>query len=368
LNISYEVIVVGGGAIGAACARELARAGRKVLVLERGTDEGASWRAAAGMLAPQIEAAEDDPLFPLGLAGRDRYAGLARELEACTGIAIQYWRKGIARLAIEENDVGPLQSRVAWQRARGIEAEWLSEGEVRVRWPWLGPNHGALWAPREAALDPSRLVSALLEDAKRAGAEILTESVRGIERKGDRATGVVGSSKTYLAEEIVIAAGAWGSRLEGLPRPIPVVPVRGQMAAFPWPAGLPPAIVYGSHVYVVARANEAIAGSTMEHAGFHPEVTAEGIHAIVTGARALLPALATAKVSRTWAGLRPVTPDGCPIVGKEPMVEGLWYATGHGRNGILLAAITGILLTQLMSGHPAEHDVHPMRPERFFRW
>jgi glycine oxidase len=368
LNTSYEVIVVGGGAIGSACARELARAGRKVLLLERGTDEGASWRAAAGMLAPQIEAAEDDPLFPIGLAARDRYAGLARELEASTGIAIHYWQKGIVRLAIEENEVAPLQSRVTWQRARAIEAEWLSEREVRVRWPWLGPNHGALWAPGEAALDPSRLVAALLEDAKHAGAEILTESVRGIARRGDRATGVVGTSQTYPAEEIVIAAGAWGSRLEGLPRPLPVVPVRGQMAAFPWPAGVPPGIVYGSHVYVVARANQAIAGSTMEHAGFHPEVTEEGIYAIVTGARELLPDLATVRVSRTWAGLRPVTPDGCPIVGKDPTVEGLWYATGHGRNGILLAGITGVLLTQLMNGQAAELDVHPMRPERFFRW
>lgn len=368
MTISVEVIVIGGGAIGAACARELARAGRQVLLLERGTDEGASWRAAAGMLAPQIEAAEGDPLFELAVAGRERYAALAIELRENTGIDIQFWQQGIVRLATVETDVAPLQSRAAWQRKRGHAAEWIERNEVRSRWPWLGPSYGALWAPNEAALDPVSLVRALIEDARIAGAKIHTDRVASIERQGNRVTGVAGEEKKYSAKHVVIAGGAWAPSIAGLPRPLPVVPVRGQMMAYPWPAGIERGIVFGRHVYLVARGSEAIAGSTMEHAGFDAKVTSKGMDFIRNGVSELCPALRGVEATRSWAGLRPVTPDGLPILGGEPLTEGLWYATGHGRNGILLAAISGLLIAQLVSGgQPGEH-LRPMRPERFFSW
>ena len=368
MNTTTEVIVVGGGAIGAACARELARSGRQVMVLERGTDEGAAWRAAAGMLAPQIEAGENDPLFELGIAGRERYATLACELKESTGIDIQFWQPGIVRLATDEADVSHLQSRAAWQQKKGHLSEWLDAREVGIRWPWLGPGHGALWAPREAALDPSRLVHALLEDARRAGARVQTDQVRGIERQGDRVTGVLGAERKYSADHVVIAAGAWVAHLSGVPRPLPVVPVRGQMTAFPWPGGIERGIVYGSHVYLVARGDEAIAGSTMEHAGFSAQVTPDGLRVIVNGAIRLCPALQEIEATRSWAGLRPMTPDGLPIVGQEPLSEGLWYATGHGRNGILLAAISGSLIAGLINGDQPEEALRAMRPERFYSW
>lgn len=367
MDIISEVIVVGGGAIGAACARELARSGRQVLVLEPGTDEGASWRAAAGMLAPQIEAGKDDPLFDLGIAGRQRYASLAGELRENTGIDIHFWQEGIARLAVVESDVKALRSRVAWQRERGHRVEWVEQAEAHARWPWMGPGHGALWAPDEAALEPAALVRALLEDACLAGARIVSDRVTGIDRQGNRVTGVTGFGSKYSCDHVVIAAGAWAPAISGLPRPMPIVPVRGQMAAFPWPAGVQPGIVYGSHVYLVARGGEAIAGSTMENAGFDSRVTREGLKTILEGAVQLCPALEGAEVRRTWAGLRPMTPDGLPILGKEPGVDGLWYATGHGRNGILLAAISGFFIAQLVNGQ-APSFAPAMRPDRFFNW
>ncbi len=337
-------------------------------MLERGTDQGAAWRAAAGMLAPQIEAGEDDPLFEFGLAGRERYGELANALRETTGIDIQFWQEGIARLAVSEGEVTELKSRVAWQRQQGHLSDWFDADEVKSRWPWLGPSHGALWAAREAALHPANLVGALLKDATLAGATIRTESVTAVERRGDRVTGVTGRETRYGAEQVVIAAGAWAAGLEGLPRPLPIVPVRGQMASFPWPEGIERGIVYGGHTYLVARGNEAVAGSTMEHAGFDSEVTASGLASIFTGAAALCPALAGLEVTRTWAGLRPVSPDGRPIVGAEPLLPGLWYATGHGRNGILLAAITGQLVSRLVNGEEQEEDLRVMRPDRFFNW
>jgi glycine oxidase len=144
--------------------------------------------------------------------------------------------------------------------------------------------------------------------------------------------------------------------------------VRGQMAALPWPAGTRRAIIYGSGGYLVARGVEAIAGSTMEYAGFHSEVTSAGLARIFAAATALCPTLTSAEVRRTWAGLRPMTPDGLPIIGAEPRLQGLWYATGHGRNGILLAGLTGLLVKQLMTGEPTAEDIAPFSPTRFWRW
>jgi glycine oxidase len=181
-------------------------------------------------------------------------------------------------------------------------------------------------------------------------------------------TGVTGSRDRYAAGDVVVAAGAWSGTIEGMPRPIAVAPVRGQMAAFPWPNAARRAIVYGRGGYLVARGEEAIAGSTMEYAGFQPEVTSAGLARVFAAVTELCPTLTRAEVRRTWAGLRPVTPDGLPIIGAEPRLQGLWYATGHGRNGILLAGLTGLLVKQLLGGEPAAENLEPFSPARFWKW
>lgn len=367
MTVKSEVIIIGAGAIGAACARELALGGHQVTVLEAGAGDAAGWQAAGGMLAPQIEAHAGDLLFDLGLAGRERYQALAGPLLEATGIDIGLWREGIARVAADEDEVGELRQRVAWQRQQGHVCDWFDEEEVKARWPWLGPAPGALWAPHEGALEPARLVAALRADAVRAGAAVREDKVHAVQRRGDRVTGAVGRER-YVAEHVVIAAGAWSGVLEGLPRPLPVVPIRGQMAALPWPEGIERAIVVARDCYLIKRGAEAVAGSTMEHAGFDASVTPAGLAHIFASVSALCPALAGLDVIRTWAGLRPVTPDGLPILGREPDLEGLWYATGHGRNGILLAGITGLIIAQLVGGATPEEDLTAFRPERFYNW
>lgn len=367
MTTNYDVIVIGGGAVGSACAWELAVAGRSVLVLERDRPAGEGWRAAAGMLAPQVEAEEEDPLFELGLAGRARVAELAGPLRESTGIDIQFWQGGIARIASSPARVNELKTRVAWQRQLGHLCDWFDEDEIRARWPWLGPNLGGMWASQEAAVDPVRLVEALRADATRLGARFLTEEAISLERHGNKITGVTAGSR-HSAAEVVIAAGAWSGNLLGLPRPLSVEPIRGQMAALPWPPGVEPAIVFGDGGYIVARGTDAIVGSTMESAGFAPDVTPAGLAQILEGVGALCPSWAQFGITRTWAGLRPVTPDGLPIIGREPRVEGLWYATGHGRNGILFSAITGQLMARLLAGENEMEHLHPLRPERFWNW
>lgn len=364
---TYDVIVVGGGAVGAACARELALSGRRVVVLDPGGDSGQAWQAAAGMLAPQIEADQRDPLFELGLAARDHCRVLAEALRNATGRDIGFWQEGIAHLAEDETDVATLRSKLAWQREAGHPVEWLEPDEVRRRWPWLSPTAGALWAPREGALDPIRLVEALREDAVRLGASLTADAGVTIECRNERAVGVEGVARRYRAADVVVAAGAWSGRLYGLPRPLSVEPARGQMAALPWPTGVPRAIMYHRSGYVLTRHGEAVVGSTMEYAGFRKGVTVGAIERILAAAGARSPLLDNARPLRTWAGFRPMTPDGLPIIGREPRMPGLWYATGHGRNGILLAGITGLLIRRLMDGE-AVAELRPFSPDRFWRW
>ena len=365
MNASHDVVIVGGGAVGAAAAWELARTRRKVLLLEQGGDLGQAWRAAAGMLAPQIEAQEDDPLLDLGLCGRELYEETGPSLREATGIDIGLWQEGIARVAFAESEVGALRARVAWQRQQGYLCDWLDPAEVHDRYPWLPRTHGALWAPRDGALDPIKLVTAYREAARRLGATLVEDRAVSLERDGDRITGVVGRER-YPAAEVVIAGGAWSGRLEGLPRPLSVEPVRGQMAAFSWPAGIGRAIVYHQDSYLVARGTEAVVGSTMEHVGFDANTTEAGIAGLAQRSRRLCPPLNAEQIVRTWAGLRPGTPDGLPIIGREPSVKGLICATGHGRNGILLAGITGVVVRELIAGEPTFEALAVTAPERFW--
>ncbi len=367
MSRSPDVVVVGGGVIGASCAWHLARAGRGVKLIERGEQGGEAWRASAGMLTPQVEVASDDVLFELGIAGREFYRETAAPLRESTGIDIGFSETGILEVAVTDAEVELLKGRVAWQRQHGHQCEWLDADEVRREWTWLGLTLGGQFAPHDGAVDPVRVVEALRQDAVRAGAELVADQVVSLTRSNGRVTGVQGR-EWHPADHVVLAAGAWTGRLGNLPRPISVEPVRGQLAAYPWPRGTNPAIVFGHSAYLLHRAGEGVAGSTIEHAGFSAEVTEAGLTSIRTRAQRLMPALANVRETRAWAGLRPGTPDGLPIVGREPAVEGLWYATGHGRKGVLLAGVTGRMICDLLNGESTFEETRPLRPERFWNW
>lgn len=365
---NQDVVVIGGGPVGAACAREVARAGRSVLVLEPDDRPGAAWRASAGLLAPQIEAEPDAPLFELGIAGREYYRDRAADLAEETGIDVQLFDGGILRLAPDERDAERLRDSVAGQRQHGHAVDWLPAAEVRDERPWIGDCEGALWAPHDGSIDPVKLVAALRASAARARTRFVTDTALRLETSGGRVVGVRGGKDRYPAGDVVIAAGAWSGRIEGLPRPMSVEPVKGQMVARPWPRTVPPGIVFSRKSYVLERNGEAWCGATMEHSGFDHQVTDAGAEAVERDANRLIPLLAGVPVLRSWAGLRPGTPDGLPIIGREPMAPGLWYATGHGRSGILLAGITGVILTHLMAAEATFEGVDALAPTRFWSW
>jgi glycine oxidase len=317
------------------------------------------------MLAPHIEADGSDPLFELAVAARDHYGQLAGALRESTGIDIGLWQGGIARIATDRDEAAALQVKVEWQRNQGHSTDWLEDGELRRRWPWLSPTVGALWAPLDGSLDPGRLVPALLADAQRRGARMVTDRAISVSIEAGRVTGVNGDRDRYTASNVIIAAGAWSPLIQGLPRQLPVQPVRGQMVALAWSSADERAIVYHNDVYLLSRGGEAIVGSTMETVGYRPEVTQDGLARLRAVAASLSPTLASPRVRRSWAGLRPMTPDGLPLIGRDPEVEGLWYATGHGRNGILLAGLTGVILAQLLHGEQPPYPLQVCALERF---
>ncbi|PYO44863.1 MAG: glycine oxidase ThiO [Gemmatimonadetes bacterium] len=362
---AVEVAIVGGGAVGAACARVAALRGLKVAIFEPGPVPAAASPASAGLLAAQIEPG-DDVLVSLFVRARDLYEPLAPALRETTGIDIGFWRPGIASLAFDEPAADRLKEDVARQRQAGLRCDWLDAAEIGERWPGAAPDGlGALYAPEDGALDPEALTRACLADARRLGATLHGEKVDGLAMSQGRLAGILTARGTTPVEHVVVAAGAWSPQIRGLPRPLPIEPVRGQMAATAWPDGTPPTILYQDRGYVLARGGEAVLGSTMERAGYDSRVTNEGLAQIFRGAVRLLPALITQPVQRMWAGLRPATPDGRPILGRDPEVERLWYATGHGRNGILLAALTGDIIAELLAGGAPDIDITSLSVNRF---
>ena len=361
-----DVVIVGGGVIGASCARSAARRGLTVAVWDPGPLPGAASQASAGMLAAQVGSRDDDSMLALGVRARDLYDGLAAELRDGTGIDIGLWRPGALAVAFDETRADVLQAAVARQRQAGLRCDWLTGDEVRQNWPGIAPECvGALHAPEDGAVDPDALRHAFLADAANLGAELRPGRVTGIRHDGERVSGVVTADGEVAARHVVLAAGAWTPQLTGLPRDLAVDPVRGQLASLPWPAGAPQAIVLDGHTYALARGDQAIVGSTMEHVGFDAAVTDEGLARLRAATDRLLPWLADRPFTRSWAGLRPMTPDGLPYVGPDPEIESLWYATGHGRSGILLAGLTGELIADLITQGETEVDWSPMGPREF---
>jgi len=367
MSTSYDCVVIGAGIIGAATARALAARGRRVLVLDRAMPGGEASGASAGMLTPQVEVLADDPILPLAIAGRGCYAELVPELSRRTGVNVGWVGGGSVQVALGDADARELQAQVAAQCALGLEAEWLDRAALVRRHPGIAPAAvGALFAPEDARVNNVTLTAALLADAVRYGAEVGDhEEVTGIVTTATRVTEVRTARGRYAAANVVVAAGAWSPALHGLPRALPVEPVRGQIAVVTWPQGEPAGVLFGHHTYVVPRGEEAILGSTMERAGFAKDTTPGGLASVFDGTIAMLPSLAGQPVLRTWAGLRPLTPDGRPLIGADPDVAGLWYATGHGRKGVLLGPITGEIVRDLMLDGKTSWDITPCAVTRF---
>jgi glycine oxidase len=368
----FDAIFVGGGVIGLSAAWRAAQAGARVVVLDRAAPPaGATW-VAAGMLAPVGELAFGEPeLLEMTLASAALYPEFVAELEAATGEATGYTSQGALHVALDRDEAAELRRVHDLQRSLGLEAEWLPPRRCRELEPGLTPSfNGGVHAPGEAAVDPRALTRALLAALAEAGAEVRcpTEVVAGI-FEGECLTGVRTADGAELrAEATVLAAGAWSGQAGWLPEPArpPVRPVKGQIVELRGRDGAAPCerIVASERVYLVPRPDSRlVVGATSEEQGFDTAVTAGGVHELLREAYRLLPDIAEMELVDSLAGLRPGTPDNLPLIGPGA-VEGLVLASGHYRNGILLAPLTADAVAAVLAGKPLPEAAAPAHPAR----
>jgi glycine oxidase len=364
-NRSFDVVVVGGGVIGLACAWRLSRRGADLTVVERSTPPAGATRVAAGMLAPVGELAFGEPeLLKMTLAAAELYPGFVAEIEAAGGRSSSYAAHGALHVALDRDEAAELRRLHELQRSLGLGAEWLPPRRCRELEPGLTPSfNGGVHAPGEAAVDPRALSEALLAALAAEGVEVRTGvEVDAALLDGERLAGVrTAAGEELRAPTVVLAAGAWSGQAGWLPesaRP-PVRPVKGQILELRSRDGAAPCtrIVASERVYLTPRPDgRLIVGATIEEQGFDTAVTAGGVHELLREAYRLLPEVAEMELVEATAGLRPGTPDNLPRVGPSP-VEGLVWATGHYRNGILLAPLAANAVAALLE--------HSMRSQLF---
>lgn len=346
---SADVVIIGGGVIGLTIARALALRGvRDVCLVERGNlGTEASW-AAAGMLLPQVEADAPDEFFNLACQSRDLYPGFASALREETGIDVELDTTGTLYLALTEHDHEEIEKRYEWQTRAGLSVEMLSVDEARALEPCISEaTLGALRFPKDIQIENRRLLSALANSVTKLGVDIATQTiVDSLNIDGNRVRGVQTSRGVINCPTVVIAAGTWSSFIKTAPVPA-IEPIRGQMICLEAKPRLTKHVIYSPRGYIVPRQDgRLLAGSTSEHAGFAKCVTAGGIATILRNALEISPAISALPVLDTWAGLRPRAADGLPVIGPCGEIDGLFCATGHYRNGILLAPLTGELISK----------------------
>lgn len=365
-----DVAIIGGGVIGMAIARALAQRGvRDVLLVERSSLGAEASSAAAGMLAPQAEADSDDDFFRLCCQSRDLYPAFAQSLNEETGVDIELETSGTMYLAFTEEDERELEQRYGWQTTAGLEVEKLSSDSAKLFEPCISSDvRGALRFPLDTQVENRRLISALANANEALGVEVWTGvSVESLSIKRDRVAGIATSRGFVACEKVVAAGGAWTSQVlnEAVPNPR-IEPIRGQMVSFDATPQIARHVIYSPRGYLVPRRDgRLLAGSTTEHAGFDKRVTAAGVQAIVASALEITPAIATLPLASTWAGLRPRAADGLPVLGPCAEIAGVFYATGHYRNGILLTPITAALLASAIVDDDVSPPLQIFSPNRF---
>jgi glycine oxidase len=371
-SASVDVVVLGAGMVGTAVAWRCAQRGLTVQMIDPRPDAGA-WQTAAGMLAPITELQYGEtPLLRLSLAGLAGYPAFAAEVSAASGRPIGFLTSGAIAVAWDGADLAALRDLHAFGTGLGIKAELLTGRDLRQLEPALAPGlPGGLLALGDHQVEPRLLHAALTEAARRAGVERMVGAAELVVH-GERVAGVSIEGRLLAAGTVVLAAGAWSAQVPGVPpefRP-PTRPVKGQTLRLRLP-GAPRlthmlrATVKGTPVYVVPRADgQLVIGASSEEVGFDLTPRAGVVYELLRDAQSLLPELAEASWEQVSTGLRPGSPDNAPIVGASGL-DGLLHATGHYRNGVLLAPITADAIADLITTGSTSPDLAPFTPARF---
>jgi glycine oxidase len=369
----YDVVIVGGGIIGGSIAFELTERNLRVAVLDRQElMHEASW-AAAGMLSPAPDCRAAIPLVPLGRASLALYPKFVDAVEDASGLRTGFWTGGSVEVICHGDAVRELSTLVALHQRLGLACEPLPLDEARKMEPVLGRDaRAAALLPDECSVEPRALTSAVLAAAASAGAALSPGvEVTSLVLEANKCIGVKTSSgEIFYAAQVIIAAGCWSSQISEAAPYAPTLPVRGQMAALRHSGTPIRHVLRSERGYLVPRGVETpqvvVVGSTIENVGYEKCVTSGGIEKILSAANELVPELAKAEIIETWCGLRPGTPDQLPILGPVD-VDGLVFATGHYRNGILLAPVTAKLIGEWITERRTSIDWQAFSPLRFLQ-
>lgn len=365
-----EVLIVGGGVIGLSIARELSLRGvRGITLIEKGVcGEEASW-AAAGMLGPQAEADERGPLFDMQCESRDLYPKLAESLAEDTGIDIELDRTGTLYIAFSEPDADHLTARFQWQKNAGLPVESLDPKEIKDAEPAVSTAVMALRFPGDWQVGNRKLIDALKKYAELNRIEIRERTaVEQLVVKDGVVVGVKTRDGLVTAGTVVLAAGAWSSKIMvgNAGPPFLVEPVRGQIVAVHAVQRFFRHVIYCRRGYMVPRAlGRILIGSTSENVGFDRSTTSEAYKSLREMAAEVIPATAELPAMDHWSGLRPRSPDGLPVIGELTEAKGVFAATAHFRNGILLAPLTARIIADLIIDKRRSRYVESFGPSRY---
>lgn len=363
-----DVIVVGGGVIGCSVARLLSARGASVIVLEREVPGRASTWAAGGMLSPLGEAGETPQFLRLATESLDRYPQYVSELAAQSGIDVEYRPVGKLHVSLGDDGEG---LHDLYERGHGFGVQLMTGDEARRLEPALGPAvDEALFVGRDHRVNSRLLGVAAWKAAESTGVEVRCDAhVIALDLDGgSRFAAIRLADGTRVdGDAVVIAAGAWSGAIRGLPCELPIVPVRGEMMAVHTGDGpLIQRVIHAPGCYLIPREDERlVVGATSARVGFEPGPTPAGIASLASAAAAVAPACARLRLAETWAGFRPGTPDDLPILGADPLAGGVYYATGHYRNGLLLAPITAEIIAACVMGAVPPVPIDTFRIDRF---
>ncbi len=359
----WDAIVVGAGIIGCAVGRELARRGARTVILESRTAGAGATHASAGVLAPYIEAPRAGPLLELTVRSLNLYDTFIAELEAETGTSVEYGRCGTLEVAPDAAAAARLVPLASWTRSAGVEARWIEAGDVVQLEPALGPCEGALLVPAHGYVRVAQLTASLVEAAERSGATVITGQP-ATTIAADLAGAIVETpGERHRATTVVIAAGSWSGSLGA--NDVAVKPIRGQLVRLKWNAPRIAHVLWSDRCYIVPWSDGTVlVGATVEDVGFDERTTAAGVRDLLDAACDLLPRAWGAEFIDARVGLRPATPDGLPIIGRSRQTPALVYATGHYRNGVLLAPLTAQLVGDLIMDGRSDPVLSLVSPSR----
>jgi glycine oxidase len=364
-----KVVIIGAGVIGSSIAWRVAREGVAVTVLEKSrVGNEASW-ASAGMIAPQAEAQAAGPFFDFCMRARDHFESTLDLLRTETEVDPEYDHVGLLYLAFNATERQELEHRARWQIAAGGRVEELTTPAARAMEPAVSAQAiYALHMPLERRVENRRLNHAYASAGAAKGAVFVEgAAVKELIFDGTSVSGVrTHDGRRFEADMVINAAGSWVGEIGGIADKVETYPVRGQVVCFEGRPGTLHASIFSHNGYLVPRRDgRIIAGSTMEEAGYDKSVTLAGLARITRGAIEMVPGLGELRLRETWAGLRPATRDFLPVIGPSPSAENYLYATGHFRSGILLSAITGEIVADLVQGRKPPEDIAPFAASRF---